>query len=33
MSKDNKPISCYRGIHFTRKVGSVDQCFYCGEVL
>lgn len=29
MNQDNIPLSCTRGLHFTRKVGVIDECFYC----
>lgn len=24
-----KPLSCTRGLHFTKKVGVADKCMYC----
>jgi len=33
MEKVNIPLSCTRGLHFTRKVGLIDQCFYCKNII
>jgi hypothetical protein len=27
---ENKPLSCYRNIHFYKKVGKDSVCMYCG---